>query len=102
MATATGDLLVPFLLSFKLALWATPIVLVVCLLLTTLLTFRRFPGRQLIETLTLAPMILPPSVLGFYLLLFLAPDSFFGGLFDRLFGVRLVFSFPGLVVASSA
>lgn len=53
-----------------------------------------------IEALTALPLVLPPTVLGFYLLLLLSPSSAIGGFFFELTGIRLTFSFTGLVVAS--
>ena len=53
-----------------------------------------------LEALTALPLVLPPTVLGFYLLLLLSPSSAIGGFFFELTGIRLTFSFTGLVVAS--
>ncbi len=53
-----------------------------------------------LEALTALPLVLPPTVLGFYLLLLLSPNSAVGGFFFELTGIRLTFSFTGLVVAS--
>lgn len=56
--------------------------------------------RPPLEALTALPLVLPPTVLGFYLLIFLSPNSAIGGFFFELTGIRLTFSFTGLVVAS--
>ena len=53
-----------------------------------------------LEAFTALPLVLPPTVLGFYLLLLLSPNSAVGGFFFELTGVRLTFSFTGLVIAS--
>lgn len=53
-----------------------------------------------LEALTALPLVLPPTVLGFYLLLLLSPSSTVGGFFFEITGVRLTFSFTGLVIAS--
>ena len=53
-----------------------------------------------LEALTALPLVLPPTVLGFYLLLLLSPNSAIGGFFFEHTGIRLTFSFTGLVVAS--
>jgi len=53
-----------------------------------------------IESIISLPLVLPPSVLGFYLLVFLSPYSVLGEFFDKHFGLRLVFNFSGLVIAS--
>ena len=56
--------------------------------------------RPLVEALVALPLVLPPTVLGFYLLFLLGPGGPVGGLWEALGGPRLVFSFPGLVVGS--
>lgn len=64
------------------------------------LAYSRFRGKVLVEAVIGLPLVLPPSVLGFYLLLAFSPGHFFGAWVEEVFGIRLVFSFPGLVVAS--
>ena len=61
---------------------------------------KKFFGKAFLESIISLPLVLPPGVLGFYLLIFLSPYSFFGKFIEELFGVRLVFNFTGLVVAS--
>jgi molybdate transport system permease protein len=56
--------------------------------------------KPIFEAITALPIVLPPSVLGFYLLVVLSPNSAVGGFFEDVFGLKLVFSFTGLVVAS--
>jgi molybdate transport system permease protein len=57
-------------------------------------------SRSVIESLVAMPLVLPPTVLGFYLLVFLNPDSLLGGLWVRVTGESLTFSFSGLIIAS--
>ena len=57
-------------------------------------------GRSLVEAVVAMPLVLPPTVLGFYLLVMLNPESFVGGLWLRVTGESLTFSFSGLVIAS--
>ncbi|OUV62381.1 MAG: molybdenum ABC transporter permease subunit [Cellvibrionales bacterium TMED122] len=57
-------------------------------------------GRSLVEAVVAMPLVLPPTVLGFYLLVMLNPESFFGGLWLNITGESLTFSFSGLVIAS--
>ena len=64
------------------------------------LAVTRTRARPLIEALVLLPLVLPPTVLGFYLLAALGPASPIGRAWEALFGAGLVFSFSGLVVAS--
>jgi ABC-type Fe3+/spermidine/putrescine transport system ATPase subunit len=84
------------LLSFQVALLASLLLLLLGVPLAWVLAFRAFPGKVLVESLFLLPLVLPPTVLGFYLLLFLGSD---GPLF-HLLGVSLAFRFEGLVLAS--
>jgi len=64
------------------------------------LAYSSFKLKPVIEALVSLPLILPPSVLGFYLLLAFSPERAFGGFLDRTFDLRLVFTFPGLVISS--
>ena len=57
-------------------------------------------GRALVEAVVAMPLVLPPTVLGFYLLVMLNPESFVGGLWLSITGESLTFSFSGLVIAS--
>ena len=59
-----------------------------------------FKGKSVIEAIISLPLVLPPSVLGFYILVFLSPYSAIGSFFEEHFGIRLVFNFTGLVIAS--
>ena len=54
----------------------------------------------MLEMLTALPLVLPPSVLGYYLLVWLSPQSIIGSWYERVFSVRLAFSFPAIVIAS--
>lgn len=90
----------PLLLTFKLAAVTTAILLVLGVPLAYLLAFGRFHGKPLVETLVSMPLVLPPSVLGFYLLLAFSPQNFFGRLLAEHFNLQLVFSFAGLVIGS--
>ena len=90
----------PFLVSFKLAIWTTIILLPIGMLLGRWLAFARFRGKAWVESLVLLPLVLPPTVIGYYLLLVFSPESFSGSLVAEWFGQPLVFTFPGLVVAS--
>ena len=90
----------PFLLSFKLAGMTTLILFVISLPLAWWLSQTTSKSKPIFEAITALPIVLPPSVLGFYLLVVLSPNSAVGGFFEDLFGVKLVFSFTGLVVAS--
>ena len=90
----------PFYLSFKLAFISTLILLVFCVPLAYFLSRVNFKGKSVIEAIISLPLVLPPSVLGFYILVFLSPYSTIGSFFEEHFGIRLVFNFTGLVIAS--
>jgi molybdate transport system permease protein len=64
------------------------------------LAIRTFRGKPLVEALVAVPLILPPTVLGFYLLVTFGARSPLGGAFEAVFGRTLAFSFAGLLVAS--
>lgn len=90
----------PFWLSFKLAGLTTLILFVIALPFAWWLSQSTSKSKPFFEAVTALPIVLPPSVLGFYLLVVLSPSSALGGFLEDIFGVKLVFSFTGLVVAS--
>ncbi|PAF52524.1 molybdate ABC transporter permease subunit [Helicobacter sp. 13S00477-4] len=87
-------------LTFVLASITMLILLPIGIFLGTYLAFSRSILRTFIETLIWMPLVLPPTVLGFYLLILFSPQKPFGAILQDIFGVRLVFSFWGLVVGS--
>jgi len=90
----------PFILSFKLAGLTTLILFVMALPFAWWLSQTSSKSKPMFEAITALPIVLPPSVLGFYILVVLSPNSAVGMFFEDLLGVKLVFSFTGLVVAS--
>jgi len=90
----------PFILSIKLASITTAILFTLSLPLAWWLSQSRSKIKPFIETITALPIVLPPSVLGFYILWALSRNSPIGSFFDEVFGIKLVFNFTGLVVAS--
>jgi len=87
-------------LSVKLASATTVILLILGLPLAYWLTFSPRRWKFLVEALVALPLILPPTVLGFYILLAIGPRSPVGALYATLTGGLLPFSFPGLLIAS--
>jgi molybdate transport system permease protein len=87
-------------LSLELALWTMVVLLPVGIWLGRLFAWRRFRGKALLEAALALPLVLPPTVLGYYLLVAMGSASPLGELFQRLTGDQLVFSFSGLLVAS--
>ncbi len=92
--------LIPLLLTLKLALMTTVILLIVGIPLAYWLSFTRHPFKYVIEALVSMPLVLPPTVLGFYILITLGANSELGRWVESVFHVQLVFSFIGLVIGS--
>jgi molybdate transport system permease protein len=90
----------PLWLSFQLASITMAILLLVGIPIAYRLAYSRFRLKIVAEALISLPMVLPPSVLGFYLLLAFSPSHSFGRWLDHYLDIRLVFTFPGLVIAS--
>lgn len=87
-------------LSAKLAFITTVILVIVAAPLACLFAYCRFRGKSLWEALISLPLVLPPTVLGFYLLYAMNPKGFLGRMWEGLTGGTLVFSFSGIVLAS--
>jgi molybdate transport system permease protein len=87
-------------LSLKLAFWTMLILLPIGIGTGRALAWSRFRGKSLTEALLALPLVLPPTVLGFYLLLALGGDSPVGRSYQAVFGQSLTFSFAGLLIAS--
>ncbi len=90
----------PFLLSLKLATVTTVVLFVVGLPVAWHLSQTKARYKPFLEAIVSMPIVLPPTVLGFYILWALSADSFIGSLFHKLFGIDLVFNFTGLVIGS--
>ncbi|MCG6888067.1 MAG: molybdate ABC transporter permease subunit [Gammaproteobacteria bacterium] len=87
-------------LSLKLAFWTCIILLPLAVFVGRLLAWRDFTGKALVEAAIALPLVLPPTVLGFYLLLGMGATSTLGQYYHALTGRHLVFSFDGLLLAS--
>ena len=90
----------PFLLSFKLAALTSVLLFFFSLPLAWMLSQSRSRFKPFFEALTALPIVLPPSVLGFYILILFSQNSSLGAWLDETFGIRLLFTFKGLVIAS--
>ncbi|HWN40130.1 MAG TPA: molybdate ABC transporter permease subunit [Gammaproteobacteria bacterium] len=90
----------PVWLSLQLATVTVLILLVVATPLAWWLAFTRSRGRTIVEAVVAMPLVLPPTVLGFYLLVLLGPAGFIGGPWLSITDTTLTFSFVGLVFAS--
>ena len=91
----------PLLLSFQVATLATVLAGVAGVALAGVMARTRFPGRDLLEVLITAPMVLPPTVLGYYLLLTVGRGSAIGRAYESLIGSPLVFTKAAVVLAAT-
>lgn len=90
----------PLLLTFELAAITCFILLIIGLPLAYQLAFTKNKMKPIFEALVSMPLVLPPSVLGFYLLMLFSPNSGLGLWILNTFNVQFVFSFPGIVLGS--
>nr|VFK56347.1 MAG: molybdate transport system permease protein [Candidatus Kentron sp. TUN]VFK62607.1 MAG: molybdate transport system permease protein [Candidatus Kentron sp. TUN]VFK64581.1 MAG: molybdate transport system permease protein [Candidatus Kentron sp. TUN] len=95
----TSDLLALWI-TLRLAFTATVILLLLGIPLAWWLARTRSPFKTVVESIVALPLVLPPTVLGFYLLIALAPQGVIGGTWQALGGGRLAFTFAGLVIGS--
>ncbi len=90
----------PLLLSFRLALLTSLLLLLVAVPLAYRVSHLSRKKSSFLESLLSLPLVLPPTVLGFYLLLLMSPSQGVGAFLHSHFGLRLAFSFSGLVIGS--
>lgn len=90
----------PLILTLKLAVVTTLILFVLAIPLAYWLAYSRSRLKPIAEALVSMPLVLPPTVLGFYFLVAFSPRNAFGGFLESHLGLQLIFSFPGLVLAS--
>ena len=95
-----GVELIPFYISLKLACITTVILLAAGIPSALALVYLNFRGKMIAEILITLPMVLPPTVLGFYLMIIFSPRYGFGRTVTELTGLEFLFSFTGLVAAS--
>jgi molybdate transport system permease protein len=88
-------------LSLKVALWATLIDVVLGVALGYLLARGRFPGRNLLDAVLTLPMVMPPTVLGYYLLVVVGRNGPIGHWLEAAFGIRLIFTWQAAVMAAA-
>lgn len=88
------------MITFKLALITTVVLFLVGVPLAYWLSYSRFKLKPAIEALVTMPLVLPPSVLGFYLLVAFGPKHFLGNFLTEYLNINLLFTFEGLIVAS--
>ncbi|MCE3038913.1 molybdate ABC transporter permease subunit [Helicobacter anatolicus] len=94
------DFLQTIFLSIKLATYTTLLLLPIGIALGYFLAYSKHKAKIIIETLIWMPLILPPTVLGFYLLICFSPNHFLGAFLQKHFQIKLAFSFWGIVLGS--
>ena len=88
-------------LTLKVAGWATAINLVLGVAVGWLLARKRFVGRELVDALLTLPLVLPPTVLGYYLLVVIGKRGWLGHWLQQTFGINLIFTWQGAVIAAT-
>ena len=96
-----SDLWNPLWLSLRVAACATVLVAVVAVPLAWLMGRRRFPGKSVIETLITVPLVMPPTVVGYLIIMALGSRGWVGRWLNEAFGYSIVFRFEGAVLASA-
>ena len=89
-----------FSLSLQLAAWTTIVLIPISVIIARMIAWRRFAAKGFIEALIALPLVLPPTVIGYYLLTVFSRHSTLGGAYQSLFNQPLAFSFEGLLLAS--
>ena len=95
------DAWVALLLTLKVAGWATALNLILGVGIGYAMARLRFPGRDVLDAVFTLPMVMPPTVLGYYLLVLIGSHSPLGSWLIQTFGVRLIFAWQGAVVAAT-
>jgi molybdate transport system permease protein len=90
--------LMPFLISLRLAFTVTLILVAASFPLACLLALKKFALKPVVEMFVALPTVLPPTVIGFYMLEALSPRLAFGGALEKIFHMQFVFSFAGIVL----
>ena len=91
----------PLFLSIQVAVLATLLAFVIGVCAALLLSDKRLPGRDLLDAIATAPMVLPPTVLGYHVLVALGRHSPIGTFWERVFGSPIVFTRTGAVIAAT-
>ncbi|WP_159916944.1 molybdate ABC transporter permease subunit [Pantoea sp. 18069] len=94
-------MLAPLWLTLKIALLATLLAGAVGIALGWWMSQRRFAGKNFVDALLMLPMVLPPTVLGYYLIVVIGRNGVLGQYLDRWFGINLMFTWQGAVIAAS-
>lgn len=93
-------ILSPIIISLKVALTSTFIVLILGIILARIFSFKNFKGKSIWETIILLPMSLPPTVVGYGLLLILGKRGFIGKIIENIFGTTLIFTWEAAAIGA--
>lgn len=96
-----GDAWIALSLTLKVAGWATALNLILGVGVGFAMARLRFPGRDLLDALLTLPMVMPPTVLGYYLLVLIGSQGVFGAWLLQHFGIRLIFTWQAAVIAAT-
>jgi len=88
-------------LTLKVAGWATAINAVLGVAVGWLLARKRFAGREFVDAVLTLPLVLPPTVMGYYLLVVIGKRGWLGGWLQNSFGINLIFTWQGAVIAAT-
>jgi len=94
-------MLIPLWLTLKIALIATLLAGAAGIGLAWWMSRRRFAGQSVVDAFLMLPMVLPPTVLGYYLIVLIGRNGVFGQYLDRWFGINLIFTWQGAVIAAA-
>ena len=95
------EVLVPLLLTLKVAGWATLLATLLGVGIAFAVARLRFPGREVLDAMMTLPMVMPPTVLGYYLLVLLGRRGVLGEWLHDQFGITLIFTWQGAVIAAA-
>jgi molybdate transport system permease protein len=95
------DVMIPLLLSLKVAGWATVFATIGGVGVAYVLARSRFPGQDVVDAAMTLPMVLPPTVLGYYILVVVGRHGPIGAWLDENFGITLIFTWQGAVIAAA-
>lgn len=96
-----ASLWITLALTLKVAAWATAINLVLGITAGWLLARHRFPGREFVGAVLTLPLVLPPTVIGYYLLVVIGKRGWLGQWLNDSFGITLIFTWQGAVIAAT-
>ena len=97
----SSEVLVPLVLTLKVAGWATVLATLAGIVMAYLIARLKFVGRELLDAAMTLPMVMPPTVLGYYLLVLVGRRGPIGHWLEAQFGISLVFTWQGAVIAAA-